>query len=94
VQEHADLVASIAAGRPLNELRQVAESTLTAIMVREAAYTGQVITWDQILASDLDLMPDVEAFGTMAMPPVPAPGITQLNRPPFGYAQESPAGGR
>src|SRR6266550_2129628 len=43
VQEHRDLIASIRAGRPLNEGRQVAESTLTAIMGREAAYTGQEI---------------------------------------------------
>src|SRR5688572_19185044 len=41
VQEHFDLVASIRAGRPLNEGKQVAESTLSAIMGREAAYTGQ-----------------------------------------------------
>ena len=30
VQEHKDLIASIRAGKPLNESRQVAESTLTA----------------------------------------------------------------
>ena len=35
--EHVDLLASIRAGQPLNELKQVAESTLSAIMGREAA---------------------------------------------------------
>src|SRR5262249_43613592 len=34
VQEHTDLIASIRSGRPINELQQVAESTLTAIMGR------------------------------------------------------------
>src|SRR5438034_74496 len=37
VQEHADLIASIRAGKPLNEGRPVAETTLSAIMGREAA---------------------------------------------------------
>ncbi|MBU6403029.1 MAG: twin-arginine translocation signal domain-containing protein [Verrucomicrobia bacterium] len=37
-QEHADLIAGIRAGRPLNEARQVAESTLTGIMGRDSAY--------------------------------------------------------
>ena len=40
VQEHTDLIASIRDGKPLNELKQVAESTLTAIMGRMSAYTG------------------------------------------------------
>jgi len=88
VQEHADLVASLRAGEPLNELRQVAESTLTAILAREAAYTGQQITWDEILASDLDLSPGALAFGPMPFPPVAEPGVTRLSRPPFAHARE------
>ena len=63
VQEHTDLVASIRAGRPLNEGRRMAESVLTAIMAREAAYTGQEITWEEIEKSDLDLVPKSFAFG-------------------------------
>jgi predicted dehydrogenase len=91
VQEHTDLVASIRAGTPLNEGRQVAESTLTAILAREAAYTGDDITWDQIMASDLDLTPGPMVFGSVAIPPVAQPGITKQSRPPFGHAHE-PAG--
>ncbi len=49
VQEHADLIASIRSGKPLNEGQQVAESTLTAIGARIAAYTGRVITWDWLM---------------------------------------------
>lgn len=86
VQEHADLLAAIRGNKPLNEGRQVAESTLTAIMAREAAYTGQVITWDEILASDLDLTPGPMAFGPVPVPPVAQPGVTKLARPPFGHA--------
>src|SRR5256885_5775861 len=80
VQEHADLIASIRAGRPLNEGRQVAESTLTAIMGREAAYTGQEVTWDELLSCPLDLVPADVQFGPMPVPPVAMPGQTILAR--------------
>jgi predicted dehydrogenase len=49
VQEHIDLIASIRSGKLLNEGQRVAESTLTAIGARIAAYTGQVITWDWLM---------------------------------------------
>ena len=74
VQEHADLIASIRAGKPLNESKQVAESTLTAIMGREAAYTGKMVKWDEILNSDLDLSPPEYAFGAAPSRGVPMPG--------------------
>ena len=41
VQEHTDLIESIRAGKPLNELKQVAESTLAAILGRKSAYSGK-----------------------------------------------------
>jgi predicted dehydrogenase len=80
VQEHTDLVASIRSGRPYNELKQVAESTLTAIMGREAAYTGQELTWDAVLNADQTLTPPVVEFGPLAVPPVAMPGRTRLAR--------------
>jgi myo-inositol 2-dehydrogenase / D-chiro-inositol 1-dehydrogenase len=80
VQEHTDLVASIRAGKPLNELRQVAESTLTAIMGREAAYTGQVVSWDEILGAPQNITPPTVAFGPLPVPGVPMPGQTKLVR--------------
>ncbi len=48
-QEHIDLIKSIRAGKPLNEGVRIAESTLTAIGARIAAFTGQVITWDWLM---------------------------------------------
>jgi len=80
VQEHRDLIASIRAGQPLNEGRQVAESTLTAIMGREAAYTGQEITWDGILNAPQDLVPSDLQFGPMPVAPVAMPGQTVVAR--------------
>ena len=44
VQEHTDLIESLRSGKPLNELKQVAQSTLTAIMSRMSAYTGKRVT--------------------------------------------------
>ncbi len=49
VQEHKDLIASIRSGNLLNEGQRVAESTLTAIGARIAAYTGQVVAWDWLM---------------------------------------------
>ena len=85
VQEHTDLIASLRAGAPLNELKQVAESTLTAIMGREAAYTGQEVTWDEMLNAKQSLTPPAftgpsAAFGPLPVPPVPMPGRTKLER--------------
>jgi myo-inositol 2-dehydrogenase / D-chiro-inositol 1-dehydrogenase len=75
-QEHVDLIASIRAGKPINELKNVAESTLAAIMGRMSAYTGKVVTWDQALNSTETLMPAKLDWGQMPMPPVPVPGLT------------------
>ncbi|HRP06955.1 MAG TPA: Gfo/Idh/MocA family oxidoreductase [Gemmatimonadales bacterium] len=81
VEEHRDLVASIRAGRPLNEGRRIAESTLTAIMGRESAYTGQSVTMDELLASNLAIMPpEPIGFDPLPVPAVPMPGETTLDR--------------
>jgi predicted dehydrogenase len=80
VQEHTDLIASIRSGKPYNELKQIAESTLSAIMGREAAYTGQELTWDEVLNAAQDLTPPQVAFGPLDVPPVATPGQTKLER--------------
>jgi myo-inositol 2-dehydrogenase/D-chiro-inositol 1-dehydrogenase len=48
VQEHMDLLNSITEGKPLNEARNVAESTLTAIMGRISTYTGKLVRWKEV----------------------------------------------
>jgi predicted dehydrogenase len=73
-QEHADNIAAIRAGKPLNELKQVADSTLTAIAGRHAAYTGKVIVFEQLVADGQDLMPEHLDFGPMPVAPVAIPG--------------------
>jgi predicted dehydrogenase len=78
VQEHIDLLTSIKDGKPLNELKQVAESTLTAIMGRMSAFTGKMVSWDQALDSKLDTFPTKLAWGHMPPPEVARPGTTPL----------------
>jgi len=57
-QEHIDLIKSIRSGNPLNEGQRIAESTLTAIGARMAAYTGRSFSWNWLLnASKQDLVP-------------------------------------
>jgi predicted dehydrogenase len=77
-QEQADLVHAIRSGRPLNEGVRIAESTLTAIMGRESAYTGKPLTWQQALGGAQDLMPANLTFGPLPTPPVPMPGRTRF----------------
>ena len=73
-QEHQDLIASIRAGKPLNVAKDVAETTLTGIMGREAAYSGQTIEWDDALNSKMRLGPDKYELGPLPFPPVAMPG--------------------
>jgi predicted dehydrogenase len=76
MQEHTAMVASIRGDGPyINHGMPVAESTMTCIMARESAYSGQEITWDQIMASQLDLMPKAFDYKlSMNVPPLPVPG--------------------
>lgn len=72
-QEHIDLIASIRSGKPLNETQAVAESTLTAIMGRDSAYSGQEITWEAAMKSQRDYTPKEFTLGDGPFPEVPMP---------------------
>jgi myo-inositol 2-dehydrogenase / D-chiro-inositol 1-dehydrogenase len=76
--EHDELFASIRAGKPINDGQRMINSTLMAIMGRMAAYSGQVITWDQAMNSKEDLMPEKLEWGPIATPPVAMPGRTRF----------------
>lgn len=79
IQEHIDLIQSIKNGKPLNELQSVAESTLTAILGREACYSGEGLTWDRVLNSRKDTMPTNLTL-EMSLPgiPTPTPGTSRF----------------
>ncbi len=75
-QEHIDLVTAIRTGQPVNEAGRTAVSTMTAIMGRISCYTGQEVTWDEMMESDLKLGPDRMVFGpsNLVRAVIPVPG--------------------
>ena len=79
-QEHKDLVDSIRAGKPIVELRQMADSSLVAVMGRMAAYSGQQVSWKFASEeSQLDLFPkDLTWTSSLPRQPAAVPGKTKL----------------
>jgi len=74
-QEHIDLVTSIRNSKPFNEAENTAMSTLVAIMGRISAYTGKLVTMDEMMNSEIKLGPKVFAFGPVDVSKaVPVPG--------------------
>ncbi|MBM4017176.1 MAG: Gfo/Idh/MocA family oxidoreductase [Planctomycetes bacterium] len=81
VQEHADLVAAIRGQAPyLNEGKQVADSSMAAVLGRMAAYTGREISWKWAAeTSKLDLLPPKMDLAAAFEPhPVAVPGKFEL----------------
>ena len=86
-QEQVDTLYYVNKGRPINQAQAVAESTATAIMGRISAYTGQQVTYKEIMEDpsisperyNLTLKPTAEDFekDTVEIPKensVPIPG--------------------
>ena len=79
ILQHVDQFAAIREGKPLNEGRRIAESTLTSIMGRMSAYTGQALSWNWVMnSSKLDLTPPSYTLGECALSPVAMAGLTEL----------------
>jgi myo-inositol 2-dehydrogenase / D-chiro-inositol 1-dehydrogenase len=68
--EHELLFDAIRQNKPYNESKRSAYAALTGILGRMAAESGQEITWEQALASDLVLAPGLESLTMDAAPPV------------------------
>lgn len=79
VLEHANLIRAILTGEMINQAQQVAESTMTAVLGRMSAYTGQEVTWDFAMnESTEDLLPKEWTMGPLPAPEIAVPGITKL----------------
>lgn len=52
VQEHVDLIRSAFSGKPLNDSRQIAETTMAVIMGRISAYTGELVRFEDLMQND------------------------------------------
>jgi len=84
--EHDKLFASITEGGVITDAENGAYSTMTAIMGRMATYSGQVITWEDALKSEMSLVPENLTWDSEApvlpdengLYPIPVPGKTKV----------------
>jgi hypothetical protein len=73
---------------PYNESERCAKAALTGILGRMASESGKLITWEEALASNLELAPGLEQMTWQSNPPVmpdaegkypvAMPGVTQV----------------
>ncbi len=67
--EHDQFFDAIRMDQPLNNTEYGAKSTLTAIMGRMAAHSGQVLTWDEALNSEPHLKGDIRSWDEAPVTP-------------------------
>jgi predicted dehydrogenase len=77
--EHDELFKAIRDDKPINHGEWMARSTMLAIMGRMAAYTGQVISWEQAMNSQESLVPENLSWDApISVPAVAMPGKTKF----------------
>jgi len=64
-QEHVNMLYYLAKGKELNEAQGVAEATAAAIMIRDSAYTGKIMTWEEMFG---DPKKNPEIYNKMLRP--------------------------
>jgi predicted dehydrogenase len=68
--EHDLLLEAIRQDQPYNESERCAKAAMVGILGRMAAESGQMITWDEAMASNLELAPGLEHYTWDSKPPV------------------------
>jgi predicted dehydrogenase len=68
--EHNLLFEAIREDKPYNETERCAYAAMTGILGRMAAESGEMITWEEALASDLELAPGLDRYTMESNPPV------------------------
>jgi myo-inositol 2-dehydrogenase / D-chiro-inositol 1-dehydrogenase len=81
--EHNDLFQAIRQGKVINNGGYMCDSTLMAIMGREACYSGEKISWQDMLDSRQDLTPARLEFGEAPPVVVHQPGQYSFLSGPF-----------
>jgi len=86
--EHDLLFDAIRNDKPYNEAERSAYGAMTGILGRMAAESGKLITWEQALASNIELAPGLDDYTMDSEPPVKPnaqggypvamPGITKV----------------
>jgi len=69
-REHDLFFDAIRNNKPYNEVERCAKSGFAAILGRMACESGQLITWDEAFASDLELAPGLDRLTDESNPPV------------------------
>lgn len=77
-QEHDELFASIRNGKPKYDGDWMVKSNLVALAGRMAGYTGQTVSIEDALASDVVLFPEDISWDTKYDVPVAVPGIDPI----------------
>jgi predicted dehydrogenase len=76
---HNEFFAALRKGEIVNSGEYMANSTMLGLLGREAAHTGNRITWEDMWAARQDMAPDTLAMGdSFPIAPVPVPGIYQF----------------
>ncbi len=79
IQQYRDTLDAIRNSSPINECQQVADSTMTAILGRMAAYSGRSVSMKWLLnASKLDLTPSKWEWGNLPLKQPVVPGEWKL----------------
>jgi predicted dehydrogenase len=68
--EHDLLFDAIRNDKPYNETERCAKSCMVGIMGRMACESGKLVTWDEALASNIELAPGLDHFTLDSNPPV------------------------
>jgi hypothetical protein len=71
-QEQHDMIEALMRGEIYNEGEFGAKSTFTAILGREACYSGKIVKWDELLVKGRELAPGIDSY-TMETPPPAMP---------------------
>ncbi|TWT55049.1 Inositol 2-dehydrogenase [Rubripirellula amarantea] len=61
-QEQHDLIEALMRGEIYNEGEYGAKSTFTAILGREACYSGKIVKWDELMEKGRDLAPGIDNY--------------------------------
>ncbi len=79
--EHDEFFASIRNGQPTNDGEWMANTTMLGILARMVSYSGQTITWDEALNSNLTNGPKIDQYSWDLEWPdgnIAVPGKTQV----------------
>jgi myo-inositol 2-dehydrogenase / D-chiro-inositol 1-dehydrogenase len=68
--EHDLFFDAIRNNKPYNETDRCAKAAMVGILGRMAAESGKQITWDEAMASNLELAPGLDQFTMASQPPV------------------------